>query len=89
MTESNKFSVAVTKLIEGNAEPALLATKAHAITLSADGTLTIQGEKQKRVLRPEMWDGYTVTWIEPKPAFGNAPDDGGATGGTAGQGASN
>jgi hypothetical protein len=70
MTESNKFSVAVTKLTEGNTEPALLATKAHTIALSADGTLTIQGEKQKRVFRPDMWDGYTVMWIEPKPAFG-------------------
>jgi hypothetical protein len=70
MTESNKFSVAVTKLTGGNTEPAVLSTKAHTITLSADGTLTIQGEKQKRVFRPDMWDGYTVTWIEPKPVFG-------------------
>jgi hypothetical protein len=70
MTESNKFSVSVTKLAKGSAEPALLATKAHTIVLSADGTLIVQGEKQKRRFQPGMWDSLIVTWIEPQPEFG-------------------
>lgn len=70
MTESNKFSVAVTKLAKGSAGPALLATKARTIVLSADGTLIVQGEKQKRLFRPGMWDSLSVTWIDPQPQFG-------------------
>ena len=69
MSESNKFSVAVTKVVGENIEPTILATKANTVTLSADGTLTILGERQKRVFRPGLWDGYTVTWIEPQPSF--------------------
>ncbi len=69
MPGTNKFSVAVTKLTGDNIEPALLETRAHTIALSADGTLTILGEKQKRVLRPGMWDRYTVAWIDPQPGF--------------------
>jgi hypothetical protein len=70
MTESNKFSVAVTKLTKGNTGPAFLATKAHTVILSADGTLIVQGEMQKRRFSPDMWDSLTVTWIEPQPQFG-------------------
>ena len=74
MSDTNKFSVIITKLTGGSSRPARLATKAHTITLSPDGTLTIRGERQQRVLRPDMWDTYTVTWREPVPPLSAGTD---------------
>ena len=69
MSETNEFSVVVTKATRDNVESAILTTKAHTIALSRDGILTVQGELQKRVFRPDMWDSYTVTWCNAQPVF--------------------
>jgi hypothetical protein len=75
MADTNRFFVSVTKLCVGNSDPTLLETKAHTITLTADGTLTVEGVKQRRVFSPDMWDRYAVAWIEPQPPFSRSTKD--------------
>lgn len=64
MGVANRFCVSVQGPIEGAKEPARLDTRAHTVMLSADGTLILLGEKQRRVLRPDMWSSYTVTYAK-------------------------
>ncbi len=58
--EANRYSVAIRNLTAEGAAPAVLETKAHTIDLAPDGTLTVIGEKQRRISIPGNWDSYEV-----------------------------
>ena len=66
MSDENRFAVKVYKSTSSS-PPAELATKAHSISLQADGTLTVIGERQWRVFQPQLWGRIEVEWLQPLP----------------------
>lgn len=61
------YLVKIGRINEGTNDPPSETRRAHTISISPNGDLSIQGEKSGRMLSPGMWDEIVVKRLQDLP----------------------
>jgi hypothetical protein len=68
MSDTDHFSVTVSRINEGANEEPFQTWTGHSLSVGRDGSLSIQWEDGSRLLSAGLWDGFEVKVIRKKMA---------------------